>query len=232
MSSALLTGLLAFGFGAVCMLLGFYLIVKGVGDANSESSVKVIGVEIRASKVGPGVVFALFGLVIAIFGLSKFPGDAPARSEVPPVTGIENKAEPPVPQPADKGAATPDNAVVARPTSAAGPSEPVEEPAAPEPRTSDRAREAELLRRALNEMATGRCPEELFEPVVMAACNPQIGVMAGMIASAGAIQRVEYATSLGGQDVFRVQHATGGVLWQVALSSDGKIIFMLYRGPG
>ena len=56
--------LLVFGLGAVCMLLGFFLAVRGIGASESESAIKVIGIEIRASKVGPGVLFALFGLVL------------------------------------------------------------------------------------------------------------------------------------------------------------------------
>jgi hypothetical protein len=68
--------LLVFGLGAACMLLGFFLVVRGIGTSESESAIKVIGIEIRASKVGPGVLFALFGLVLVITAIVKLQGPA------------------------------------------------------------------------------------------------------------------------------------------------------------
>jgi hypothetical protein len=70
--------LLVFGLGAVCMLLGFFLVVRGIGTSDSESAIKVIGIEIKASKVGPGVLFALFGLVLVITAIAKQQAPAPA----------------------------------------------------------------------------------------------------------------------------------------------------------
>lgn len=72
--------LMVFGLGAACILLGFFLVARNVGAADGESAVKVIGIEIRASKVGPGVLFALFGLVLVVTALVKLqsPGGSPA----------------------------------------------------------------------------------------------------------------------------------------------------------
>ena len=67
------TFLLVFGLGAVCMLLGFFLVMRGVGAQDSESTIKLIGIEIRASRVGPGVLFALFGVVLIITAINKQP---------------------------------------------------------------------------------------------------------------------------------------------------------------
>lgn len=69
---------LVIAFGALCMLLGFVLIARGVGGEASESSVKMIGIEIHASRVGPGVVFALFGLVLTLFAIGRLPANAGA----------------------------------------------------------------------------------------------------------------------------------------------------------
>jgi hypothetical protein len=78
--------LLVFGLGAACMLLGFFLVVRGIGTSESESAIKVIGIEIRASKVGPGVLFALFGLVLVVLAIVKQqgPSGAPTAAAPPP----------------------------------------------------------------------------------------------------------------------------------------------------
>lgn len=111
--------LLVFGLGAACMLLGFILVLRGVGASDSESTIKVIGVEIHASKVGPGVLFALFGLVLVVVAIVKQPGpgapapaSAPAAASAPaPAPPAQAAAVPPAaasPQPAGQGAAPAD----------------------------------------------------------------------------------------------------------------------------
>lgn len=88
--------LLVFGLGAVCMLLGFFLAVRGIGASESESAIKVIGIEIRASKVGPGVLFALFGLVLVITAIVKLQGPSgasPAAAGAPPQAQAQAQAQ-------------------------------------------------------------------------------------------------------------------------------------------
>ena len=273
MSSAQLASLMALSFGALCMLLGFFLIVRGIGDSDSESSVKVIGVEIRASKVGPGVVFAMFGLVIAVVALSKFPSDAaPAATNASAKGPTANNSD----KPTSLGERGPDteqhsqrNDSVARTNRSAKdddvssakslkprlPGKPITPPfgrpirqkpavvvTEPEVETVNptisrdndiyRKMEAELLRRALAEMAKGKCPHALFEANVSAACDQQIANLATPISIAGPVQSITYVSSANGQDTFRVNHVTGGVRWQVALSGQDKFIVMLILGPG
>lgn len=105
--------LLVFGLGAVCMLLGFFLAVRGIGASESESAIKVIGIEIRASKVGPGVLFALFGLVLVITAIVKLQGPSgasPAAAGAPPqaqaqAAGVASAPRAPAPAPVATGAA-------------------------------------------------------------------------------------------------------------------------------
>jgi hypothetical protein len=76
--------LMVFGLGAACILLGFFLVARNIGAADGESAVKVIGIEVRASKVGPGVLFALFGLVLVVTALVKQgPSGSPATAPTP-----------------------------------------------------------------------------------------------------------------------------------------------------
>lgn len=57
---------MTFALGALCILLGFYLVVRGIGTADGESRIKLFGFEVSAGRVGPGVLFAMFGLVLAM----------------------------------------------------------------------------------------------------------------------------------------------------------------------
>jgi len=82
--------LLAFGLGAACMLLGFFLVVRGIGTSESESAIKIIGLEIRASRVGPGVLFALFGLVLVVTAMVKLqaPAGGPPAAAAPATQAV------------------------------------------------------------------------------------------------------------------------------------------------
>src|SRR5688572_30419756 len=100
--------LLVFGLGAVCMLLGFFLAVRGIGASESESTIKVIGIEIRASKVGPGVLFALFGLVLVITAIVKLQGPSgasPATTGAPQAASVASAPGAPASAPVATGAA-------------------------------------------------------------------------------------------------------------------------------
>lgn len=93
--------LMVFGLGAACILLGFYLVARNIGASEGESAVKVIGIEIRASKVGPGVLFALFGLVLVVTALVKQePSKAPAPTPPPAdSSAVTTTTAPQTPQP-------------------------------------------------------------------------------------------------------------------------------------
>lgn len=229
MSSALLTCLLAFGFGAVCMLLGFYLIVRGIGTADSESTIKLIGIEIRTSRVGPGVLFALFGLVLTIIAVQKLPSDsAPGQKTA---TG---------PAPPSSGAP----ASGAAPASAAGPAIPVADqpvdssppkPAEPDPQVARRQHEADYIRQALTRIAGGYCPDDLMTPALTYRCGQQLAIMQATLTQAGPIQGVSFAgvqqTPYGGADAFAVQYPGGPAVWKVMLSSDGRLDQLWYGAP-
>lgn len=92
---------MVFGLGAALMLLGFFLVVRGIGASESESAIKLIGIEIRASRVGPGVLFALFGLVLVITAIIKLSsGAAPAAATAPAAPAAQVAPAEPAPAPA------------------------------------------------------------------------------------------------------------------------------------
>ncbi len=109
--------LLVFGLGAACMLLGFFLVVRGIGTSESESAIKIVGIEIRASKVGPGILFALFGLVLVVIAILKLqgPSDRPIAAESPPAQVADG-----VPAPAPSASAAAAAVPTADPTDLVG----------------------------------------------------------------------------------------------------------------
>ncbi len=111
--------LLVFGLGAACMMLGFFLVVRGIGTSESESTIKVVGIEIRASKVGPGVLFALFGLVLVVIAILKLQGPSgrPIAAESPPA---QVAADAPAPAPRSSAAAAAVSTPTADPTDLVG----------------------------------------------------------------------------------------------------------------
>jgi hypothetical protein len=111
--------LLVFGLGAACMLLGFFLVVRGIGTSESESAIKVIGIEIRASKVGPGVLFALFGLVLVVIAIAKQQGPAPAAPAAPTAAAPPQAAEV-APTPTAAPSASPGGAATPAPADLVG----------------------------------------------------------------------------------------------------------------
>ena len=227
------TFLLVFGLGAICMLLGFFLVLRGVGAADSESSIKLIGIEIRASKVGPGILFALFGLVLIVTALSKQPGpDAPARTEI-----AKGPAEttPPQPEPPAGGPAAKETAEVALEKP------PAEEPTEPEPASTvtplsntpaRHTREAQLLRQFLAEAAQGGCNPQILGPAPLADCQRSIGMMQPQLMAAGPVVNVAYLTSAqtpyGVADRFVVQHSVGTTAtWTGILGTDGRFLTLV-----
>lgn len=227
MSSALMTCLLAFGFGAVCMLLGFYLIVRGIGAADSESTIKLIGIEIRTSRVGPGVLFALFGLVLTIIAIQKLPSDANAGPKTAanpaPASASPASATAPAPIPVADQPAAP---------SAAPPKPPEPEP---DPTLARRQHEADYIRQALTRISGGYCPDDLMTPALTFRCGQQLPMMQATLSQAGPIQGVSFAgvqqTPYGGVDAFAVQYSGGPAVWKVMLSADGRLDQLWYGAP-
>ena len=159
MSSALLTGLLAFGFGAFCMLLGFFLIVRGIGASDSESTIKLIGIEIRTSRVGPGVLFSLFGLVLTIIAIQRLPSDtgprpvnAPSAASAAPASSAAAASS--APSSAAPGVQPVSNSSAA----ASADANPDQGADAVQAVAARREQEASLVRQALTRMAGGACP--------------------------------------------------------------------------
>lgn len=211
--------LLVFSLGAVCVLLGFYLVLKGIGASDSESRIKLLGLEITTSRVGPGVLFAVFGTVLIIAALTR--GTPSSETEVP----IKETGDPSGPQrPTDPGSQEPS---------------PVEPPSAnpstlsapPTPRPTAEARRAaeeRLLRRAIADMANGLCTAERLEPLLKADCEGGIGRAQPVLAAMGEITQVTFVQALpDGLNQFRVDHVNGSLVWRVMLSGSRKLQIMV-----
>ena len=63
--------------GGLCLLLGFFIIVRGIGVSESEGSFKFLGIELRTSKVGPGILFSMFGVFLIVIAIVQMPPPTP-----------------------------------------------------------------------------------------------------------------------------------------------------------
>jgi hypothetical protein len=209
--------LLVFGLGAVCVALGFFLVVRGIGASDSESSVKVIGLELRASRVGPGVLFAMFGVVLIVTALAKQPSEAtPNPTPTPnPVPAPDPKTDPnpPAPQP------------IPAPTDVDTPAPVADQPINTEQQR--RNREIVLIRSFLADAANGGCNPAILGPNPLANCQINISQIQATLQQAGPVTNVFFMatvpTAYGAADRFGVQHASGqGLTYTVILGPDGR----------
>jgi len=239
MSSAMTTGLLAFGFGAICMLLGFFLIVRGIGASDSESTIKLIGIEIRTSRVGPGVLFSLFGLVLTIIAIQKLPSDQVAAAPQP-VSSAAQSAASATPAAASTAEAAKSSAPAAPATSAPpalAPDVANTQQASNGGQTDNdrRQQEAGYVRQALTSVAGGACPSEIMEQSLFVACVQQLRFTQANLYQVGPIQSISYVgqlqTPFGVADTFAVQHVNAVVVWKVILSDSGKLQRLWYGTP-
>lgn len=224
------TFLLVFGLGAVCMLLGFFLVLRGVGASDSESSIKLIGIELRASRVGPGVLFALFGVVLIVTALSKQPGgpvlQADATKEAPktPAAKPETSETPAQPPPAET---TSPGAVTGAIDDGVG-TEPVSTAAAPAARQS---REAQLIGQFLVEASQGGCNPQILGPVPLGNCQRAMPMMQAQLQQAGPVVNIQFLASVdtpyGVADRFMVTHSIGTTaIWSGILGNDGRFLVL------
>ena len=227
------TFLLVFGLGAVCMLLGFFLVMRGVGAQDSESTIKLIGIEIRASRVGPGVLFALFGVVLIITAINKQPSEGgPAKTAEPARTEVAQT--PAAPPPA--AAAAPAAPAAATDASATVPEPPVETASAPMPApnldAARREREARLIRQFIGELANnGYCNDQILGPAPLMDCRTNVYALQLRLAAVGPVQNISFVQSgpspVGLADRFMVTYAQGANTWTGVMGSDGKFLVLV-----
>ena len=224
------TFLLVFGLGALCMLLGFFLVLRGVGSSDSESSIKLIGIEVRASRVGPGVLFALFGVVLIVTALSKQPGgptlqaEAPKEQPKPPAADPATPANPPQSPGGNAASAAVtgalDDAVDTEPVSTGG--------GAPAAR---QAREAQLINQFLAEASQGGCNPQILGPVPLGNCQRAMPMMQAQLLQAGPVVNIQFMASVqtpyGVADRFVVTHSVGSTaIWSGILGNDGRFLVL------
>lgn len=218
-----------FALGAACMLLGFFVIIKGIGASDSETTLKLFGIEFRASKLGPGLVFSILGLILVIVAAES---TASAPGLKAPETAAQSQpapqAQPQAPVQASAQASPPP---VAQPPAAAAP-QPAPAPvqaAAVQSLTHEQV--ASLIRDTLNKISQGYCPTENLQSQVMTSCFQSLTQMRIVFATAGPIQSVNFygasQTQVGEVDQYLVQFANGPMLWNARMGQDGKFALLL-----
>jgi hypothetical protein len=219
-----------FALGAICMLLGFFTVVRGIGASDSEATVKMLGVEFHASKLGPGLVFSVLGLILVVVAVSveKGGGDKPGAT----------LASGPAPAPA--AAPTSTNATPSgQPTQAVAPAAVSVPPAQPVDNAKPVSMSYEdvgvLIQDTLSKIALGYCPAENLEPLTLSQCQQNAAIMQQAFALAGPIRGVTYygkaATPMGEVDQYVVTFQNSGpVIWKAAVTPNRKFAG-LWTGP-
>jgi hypothetical protein len=212
-----------FALGAICMLLGFFTVVRGIGASDSEATVKMLGVEFHASKLGPGLVFSVLGLILVVVAVSveKSPADKPAATLA---SG---------PAPAPVGGAPSDQPIQAAPAAASAP--PVQPVDNAKPASMSHEDVAALIQETLSKIALGYCPPESLEPLTLNQCEQNAPMMRQAFAIAGPIRGVSYygkmTTPMGEADQYVVIFQNNGpVIWKAAVTQNRKFSG-LWTGP-
>lgn len=223
--------LVALMLGALCVLLGFLLVARGVGTTDSESSLRIAGLEFKLSRVGPGILFALIGVVLVYLGIQSADGTRaampPPGNAVAPATGNDTAPArgnqvvpsdeevpdetPPAPPPVNVGPALVDDGALARQHEA----------------------EAGALRRGLGAMAEGSCPAELFGPAVQSACQQQLWWAPANLQARGPIRSVDLEGPYqpgSSVNIYRVRFDNSEMRWAVSLGGDGRLMVMASPG--
>ncbi|WP_372781920.1 hypothetical protein [Phenylobacterium sp.] len=213
-----------FALGALCMLLGFFTVVRGIGASDSEATVKMFGVEFHASKLGPGLVFSVLGLILVVVAVSV----EKTRSDAPTATLASG------PAPANAPAAPSGQAGQAPAAAAPTFSPPVQPVETPRPAGMSHDEVAALLQDTLAKGALGYCPPESLEPALLVNCERNAPAMQQMFASAGPIRGVSYAgkamTPQGEVDQYNVIYQNGAVTWKAVVTPARKFA-ALWNGP-
>jgi hypothetical protein len=211
-----------FALGAICMLLGFFTVVRGIGASDSEATVKMLGIEFHASKLGPGLVFSVLGLILVVVAVSveKSPPDKPAATLA---SG-----------PAPAGAPTQANATQSDQPSQAAPAAASIPPVQPaqsidnaKPASMSHEDVADLIQDTLSKIALGYCPPESLEPLPLNGCEQNVAMMRQAFVMAGPIRSVSYygkmTTPAGDADQYMVIFQNSGpVIWKAAVTQNRK----------
>ena len=78
------------GIGVLCLAGGFLLVLRGIGDGGSASgwTVEFLGVRLQLERVGPGITFAVLGVVLIVLG-SNSPLVSSSQQVGPPGQQVE-----------------------------------------------------------------------------------------------------------------------------------------------
>lgn len=218
----------AFALGAACMLLGFYSVVRGIGAGDSGTDVKMFGIEISASKLGPGLVFSFLGLILVLVAVFVQPKLEGGRAEM-------TAGGAPVAAPAAGPGVTPVTAETpAAPAPAPRAAEPVYAPAAAQPAAMSRDQVADLVQDTLTKIASGYCPQANLEPLPLAQCNQALPVLQQTLLLAGPIRGVSYygeiTTPAGHADQYLVAFQNVSAIWKTQ-PTDNRKLASLWTGP-
>jgi hypothetical protein len=217
-----------FALGAICMLLGFFTVVRGIGVSDSEATVKMFGVEFHASKLGPGLVFSVLGLILVVVAVSveKGGGEKPAAT-------LASGAAPAAPAPAAAATQSDQPSPAAAPAAASvPPAQPVDNA---KPASMSHEDVAALIQDTLSKIALGYCPSENLEPLTLSQCEQNAAMMRQAFALAGPIRGVSYygkmTTPMGEVDQYVVMFQNSGpVIWKAAVTQNRKFAG-LWTGP-
>jgi hypothetical protein len=236
--------------GATCLLFGFFIIVRGIGVDESQGTFKVAGMEISTSKVGPGILFAMFGvflIVVAVIRLPLLPviesgkpvepaepkTDSGSNSSGAAHTDIERRD---VPTDVNRPSASVSTerhtpipvtspAAASSPEPQVGPTEnpPVETP----PEGLSSRRKSDIVKSALNETANGNCPVEFMAERLLIACRQQVAWLGPQLLAAGPIVSVTYTGRHGQYEAYAVNHSNQRVIWLATFDSTNKLFAFL-----
>jgi hypothetical protein len=216
-----------FALGAICMLLGFFTVVRGIGASDSEATIKMLGIEFHASKLGPGLVFSVLGLILVVVAVSveKNSTDRPAAT----------LASGPAPAPTPASASGTPSDQPAQAVSAAASAPPVQPVDNAKPASMSHEDVAALIQDTLSKIALGYCPPETLEPLPLNGCEQNVGMMRQAFVMAGPIRGVSYygkmTTPAGEADQYVVIFQNSGpVIWKAAVSQNRKFSG-LWTGP-
>jgi hypothetical protein len=217
-----------FALGAICMLLGFFTVVRGIGASDSEATIKMLGIEFHASKLGPGLVFSVLGLILVVVAVSveKGSADKPAATLA---SGPAPASAAPVPA---NGTPSDQQRQAAPAPASVSPAQPVNNA---KPAGMSHEDIAALIQDTLSKITLGYCPPESLEPLPLNGCQQNLAIMSQAFMLAGPIRGVSYygkvTTPMGEVDQYVVVFQNSGpVIWKAAVTPNRKFAG-LWTGP-
>lgn len=85
------------------------------------------------------------------------------------------------------------------------------------------------LRKVITDLQRGAPDAGSMEPELGAAVQTQAPAIAGMLKSLGSLQRIEFASTEGGTDTYKVTFEYGATHWRIRMSPTGKIAGLLLK---